>query len=170
MIARRTNFLRRFKCAIAMALCLFDVTPNLMAQEYKNQVQPGETAGDKATDARAAQLRQGMEGIFKKYPEKFTAEIIKGFSDHEVVIGMDPYLAHLTAGAFAYKVQADRSKWPGDADPMLVMWTQARRPDDSKIWMTFENDTQFPNQGVTKFTVYFENGRATQIKKISALP
>jgi hypothetical protein len=141
-----------------------------VAQEHKDRIQPGESANDSAAVARAVQLRLEMERIFEKFPDKFTAEIRQGFSDHKVVVGMDPYLAHLTAGAFAYKVEADRSKWQDDADPMQVMWTQAKRPDDSKIWMTFENDTQFPDQGLTKFSVYFENGRAKQIKKINGLP
>lgn len=36
-------------------------------------------------------------------------------------------------------------------------------PDHSRIWMTFENDTQFPGQGRRRFSVYVEEGRVKTI-------
>lgn len=112
------------------------------------------------------QLVLEMQKIFEKFPDKFSDDIKSKFFVHQVAVGMDPYLAHLAAGAFSFKVDADPLKWPLHADPQQVMWAQAMHPDNSKIWMTFENDTQFPREGVRKFLVYIENGRVKTIQKI----
>lgn len=45
---------------------------------------------------------------------------------------------------------------------------QALHPDNSKIWLTFETATQFSHHGLIKYTVYFEEGRAVSIEKITA--
>lgn len=68
---------------------------------------------------------------------------------------MTPYDAYLAAGAFTFKVIADTAKWGKNADPYDVMWGQSVRPDESQIWMTFENDTQYPTEGKQFFRVFF---------------
>lgn len=112
------------------------------------------------------QLAVEMQRIFEKFPEKFSDDIKNKFAARQVALGMDPYLAHLAAGAFSFKVDADPLKWPLHADPQQVMWAQAMHPDASKIWMTFENDTQFPQLGRTRFVVYIEGGRVKTIEQI----
>lgn len=124
-------------------------------------------AGDGVSVAEGDQKRAAeMRAVFEKYPQKFSDEIRRSFFAKQVAIGMDPYLAHLAAGAFAYRVDADPLKWPKYAEPQQVMWAQAMHPDNSKIWMTFENATQFPGEGLRKFVVYIENGRVKTIEKI----
>jgi len=160
------NATRRFGLSIAAFSCLAGPAQQLMAQTQVNQTKAGGVMKSDSTAAKDAKLRLEMQRVFEQYPEKFSGEIKKGFSERQVVIGMDPYLAHLSAGAFTYKVEADPSKWPSHADPMQVMWTQARHPDNSKIWMTFENDTQYPGQGQARFSVYIEDGKVKEIRKI----
>jgi len=86
----------------------------------------------------------------------------------KIVIGMSPYEARLAGGAYSFKVQADPAVWPTDADPNLVIEKQAVHPDNSKIWLTFETATQFPVDGLARFTVYFEKGRVVSIEKIDS--
>jgi hypothetical protein len=78
---------------------------------------------------------------------------------------MSPYEAKLAGGAFFYKVEADTNNWTKNADPYHVMWKQSTKPDNSKIWMTFETATQFPGDGKKRFTVYFIQGKAVEIIK-----
>lgn len=105
--------------------------------------------------------------IFKTYPNAVSIELQAKILAQQVDIGMDPYMAHLAAGAFAFKVDADPAKWEGNADPYNVMWAQSQHPDDSQIWMTFETDTQFPGEGEKRFTVYFQKGKAVKIEKLA---
>jgi hypothetical protein len=79
-----------------------------------------------------------------------------------VLIGMTPFEARLAGGAFAYKVVADKTKWSEQSDPLKVMWAQSMQADDSEIWMTFKNLSQFPGSNDTVFRVYFERGRAVK--------
>jgi hypothetical protein len=46
------------------------------------------------------------------------------------------------------------------------MWAQSLHPDNSEIWMTFATDTQYPGEGMKKFTVYFKSGKALTINKL----
>lgn len=160
------NIYRRVSSMLVLFSFLAATAQIAIAQDQVKRIEAEKMAGGDTVAEKEAKLRRDMHKIFEKYPEKFSAEVRKGFAEHRVVIGMDPYLAHLTAGAFVYKVEADPLKWPSHADPMQVMWTQAKRPDSSKIWMTFQNATQFPGQGVTKFSVYIENGKVKEIKKL----
>ena len=79
---------------------------------------------------------------------------------------MSPYEARLAGGAFYFEVEADPANWPANADPFDVMWKQSTHPDDSKIWMTFETATQFPDVGKHRFEVYFAKGKAVEIKQM----
>lgn len=157
---------RRLGLSVVWFSCLAGAAQQSIAQDQASQARTEKMMGGDTPSEKEKNLRRDMQKVFDKYPEKFSDEVRKGFAEHRVVIGMDPYLAHLTAGAFVYKVEADPQTWPSHADPMQVMWAQARRPDRSKIWMTFENDTQFPGQGLTKFSAYIENGKVKDIKKI----
>lgn len=103
--------------------------------------------------------------IFKDYPGKIPLAIQERILAGEIVLGMTPYDAYLAAGAFAFKVIADPAKWEQNADPYKVMWAQSARPDASQIWMTFENDTQYPAEGKQFIRVFFKNGKAVEIEK-----
>jgi len=46
--------------------------------------------------------------------------------------------------------------WENNADPYNVMWAQSTQADDSQIWMTFENATQYPAEGKQSFRVFFK--------------
>jgi len=104
--------------------------------------------------------------VFKNYPGKITTKIQEKILAQKVVLGMTPHEAYLAAGEFTFRVIPDKSKWQGNPDPYRVMWSQSVNPDDSDIWMTFANPTQYPDDGLTKFEVYFKGGRALIIKKI----
>lgn len=102
--------------------------------------------------------------IFRQFPGKIAPSIQEKILKQEVVIGMTPYDSYLAGGAFSYKVIADPAVWKGNVDPYQVMWAQSVKPDASQIWMTFENDTQFPNKkGKIFFQVHFSNGLAQEI-------
>ncbi len=82
-----------------------------------------------------------------------------------VTLGMSPYEAKIAAGGAYYKVEADRKIWPPNADPEQVLARQSTKPDDSKIWMSFQTATQFPGEGMQPFTVYFEKGKVMSITR-----
>lgn len=94
------------------------------------------------------------------FPEEHRSFILNG----QIKIGMTPFEAKAAGGAFFYRVDADQKKWPVDADPYKVMWAQSNHPDDSKIWMTFKNSTQFPSESEQMFRVYFERGKVVSIE------
>lgn len=104
--------------------------------------------------------------VFKDYPDKIAPAIQEKILAEQIVLGMTPYDAYLAAGAFTFKVIADPAKWGGNADPYDVMWGQSVRPDKSQIWMTFENDTQYPAEGKQFFRVFFQGGKALGIEKL----
>lgn len=104
--------------------------------------------------------------VIRDYPDKIAPGIQEEILAQQVVLGMSPYEAHLAAGAFVFKVEADQSKWPKNSDPYKVMWAQLTKPDNSKIWMTFETDTQFPKKGITRFRVFFQQGKAVEIEEL----
>lgn len=85
----------------------------------------------------------------------------------QVALGMTPSEAHRAAGAFFFKVIADPAKWKRNTDPYRVMWAQSQQPDDSEIWMTFKNSVQYPSEGEQTFRVYFRQGRAVKIEKLT---
>lgn len=103
--------------------------------------------------------------VFKEHPDKISPAIQEKILAEQVVLGMAPYDAYLAAGAFFFKVIHDSAKWPKNADPYKVMWAQSIQADDSQIWMTFQNDTQYPGEGKQSFRVFFKNGKAVEIEK-----
>ena len=104
--------------------------------------------------------------MFAEHPELFPEDRRPSILNGVVLLGMTPFEARLTGGAFAYKVVADKAKWPEHSDPLKVMWAQSMQPDNSEIWMTFKNSSQFPGEGDSSFQVYFEQGRAARIEKL----
>lgn len=109
-------------------------------------------------------LEYAKEAI-RLYGDKIPLAAQKAILEQKITIGMSPYEAGLAGGAYFFKVEADPSFWAANTDPNVVIAKQATHPDNSKIWLTFENQTQFSSEGVTKFTVYFEKGRALKIDK-----
>lgn len=128
-------------------------------------MQPSTMSKQAAADKR----KEEALDIFKKYPNTVPLELQAKILAQQVAIGMDPYMAHLAAGAFEFRVDADPTKWRKNADPYNVMWAQSQHPDDSKIWMTFETDTQFPGEGKKMFSVYFQKGKAVKIEKLAGV-
>jgi hypothetical protein len=104
--------------------------------------------------------------VFKEHPGVIAPEIQTKILAQQVVLGMAPYDAHLAAGAFVFKVIADASRWKGNVNPYKVMWAQSLHPDNSEIWMTFANETQYPGEGVRKFKVCFNGGKVLTITKL----
>ena len=103
----------------------------------------------------------------QQYGDKISQQTQENILEQRIVLGMSPYEAYMAGGAFAFKVQADPSKWPGNANPYHVMWAQTTRPDNSRIWMTFETTTQFPEKENTRFRVFFEQGKAIEIVELT---
>lgn len=97
-----------------------------------------------------------------KYGEYIPLDKQKAILNQKVVIGMSPYEAKLAAGAFKYGLQAD-PKWPPNTDPLRIIYAQSLHPDDSKIFMIFETETQFPGEGRVAFRVDFKRGKAVKI-------
>lgn len=106
------------------------------------------------------------QNMFKQHPELFPEDRRQSILNGVVVLGMTPFEARLAGGAFTFKVVVDKSRWPSNADPYKVMWAQSMFPDDSEIWMTFRNSTQFVGLGDIQFRVYFEKGHAKYIEKL----
>lgn len=104
--------------------------------------------------------------VFQEHPDKIDAAIKEKILMQQVVEGMDPYEAYLAWGQFTYKIKADRAIWPAGTDPFKVMSAQTLHPDDSKISMFFQNDTQFPEEGLRRFRVDFIKGRVVSICKL----
>jgi hypothetical protein len=113
-----------------------------------------------------ARLEFAKETI-RLYGEKIPPQRQNSILEQKITIGMSPYEAKLAGGAFYYKVEADPKIFTGNADPLVVIDKQSIAPDESKIWMTFETETQFPGEGKQKFTVYFHHGKAQSIEKSS---
>ncbi|WP_157050622.1 hypothetical protein [Herbaspirillum rhizosphaerae] len=104
--------------------------------------------------------------MFTQHPELFPEERRALILSGVVSVGMTPFEAKLAGGAFAYKVVADKAKWPEHSDPLKVMWAQSIQADNSEIWMMFKNSSQFPGRNNAPFRVYFERGRAIKIEKL----
>lgn len=119
-------------------------------------------------DTRLDQKRlEFAKETIRLYGEMIPAQAQDDILKQRVTIGMTPYEAKLAGGAFYYKVEADPKVWPPHANPLVVIDKQSVAPDESKIWMLFETETQFPEEGKTRFEVYFHHGKAQAIQKIS---
>lgn len=112
---------------------------------------------------RQAFARSAFEKEPQYFPEERRASIIAGV----ITLGMTPDEARLAGGAFAFEVKPDRRKWTADSDPYVVMRAQSVDPDDSLIWMIFNNPTQFAIGERSNFRVAFERGVAVRIEVLS---
>ncbi len=112
------------------------------------------------------QVLQYAKDTLRVSGDRITPEMRAAILAQTVVLGMSPFEAKLAAGLFFFRVDADLSVWPSNADPYDVMWRQSTHPDRSHIWMTFETQTQYPARGESQFTVYFELGRAVRIDRL----
>lgn len=144
----------------AMVLCMTAFTA---AQAAVNDGVAGEARMASPPLARSAP--DEMEKVFKDHPEKFSTEVVAAYRARRIVEGMDPYLASKAGGAFQYRVDPDH-KWSPATDPLRIIFAQAMHPDDSKIWMTFENSTQFPERGLVRFAATVEHGVVTRIAPV----
>lgn len=104
------------------------------------------------------------KGDIAQYGERIPLTMQKFILEQRVVLGMSPYEAKLAAGAFRYGVEAD-PKWPPNTDPIKIIYAQSLQPDESKIFMIFETETQFPGEGRKLFRVDFEHGKAVGISE-----
>jgi hypothetical protein len=86
---------------------------------------------------------------------------------NQITLGMNTREASLAGGAYFYRVIADEDVWDKDTDPNIIIKTQATQPDNSQIWMTFQNSTQYPEKGVQTFQVEFQYGKVVSINNIS---
>ena len=102
----------------------------------------------------------------QRHGDKISAEARENILVQRVILGMSPFEARLAGGKFIFGVEADKKVWPSGTDPHTIIDTQSIAPDDSKIWMTFQNETQFPGEGRKSFNVQFERGKAIVIKKL----
>ena len=115
---------------------------------------------------RKQERRNKLLQIFNDYGDQFPPAMREPILVEKIILGMTPYAAHLAAGAFSFKVIADPVKWEKNADPYKVIWEQSVNADESQIWMTFENESQYPTEGKQSFRVFFENGKAVEIVKL----
>jgi len=86
---------------------------------------------------------------------------------NQITLGMNTREASLAGGAYFYRVIADEDVWDKDTDPTIIIKTQATHPDNSQIWMTFQNVTQYPEKGIQTFQVEFQHGKVVLINNIS---
>lgn len=85
----------------------------------------------------------------------------------KVIKGMNTHEASLAGGAYFYRVIADEDVWDTDTEPTIIIKTQVTHPDNSQIWMTFQNTTQYPEKGMQTFQVEFQKGKVVYIKNIT---
>ena len=93
--------------------------------------------------------------------------ISQAISTKQIILGMNTHEANLAGGAYFYRVIADEEVWDKDTDPNIIIKTQVTKPDNSQIWMTFQNETQYPKKGLQTFRVEFQKGRVVNIKNIT---
>ena len=119
---------------------------------------------DRPLQAQRQSLRQDLaRRVFAEHPEMSREDRRESILKGRIDIGMTPYEAKLAGGEFSYKVISESAIWVPNADPIKVMWTQSIRPDESRIWMTFRNTSQFATTMDRTFTVYFVDGKAQNI-------
>lgn len=150
---------RRFQCVVIKAVKVMAIIFIFNESIWSGKMKAAEINFDKG------RLEFAKETI-RLYGDKIPEKAQKGILAQQVLLGMSPYEAKLAGGAFYYKVEADPTVWKDNADPLLVMDRQSIQPDKSKIWMTFENETQFPEKGKKRFSVYVEMGAVQEIKLI----
>lgn len=108
-----------------------------------------------------------METKAQEFIHKYSENIQKSISEGEIIKGMDTYATSLAGGAYFYRVMADETVWDKDTNPLLIIRAQVSKPDNSPIWMTFQNTTQYPQKGLQTFQVEFQRGKVININNIT---
>ncbi len=108
-----------------------------------------------------------MKTKTQEFIHKYSKSIQKNISQGKIIKGMDTYAASLAGGAYFYRVIADEEVWDKDTDPNIIIKTQVTKPDNSQIWMTFQNTTQYPQKGLQAFRVEFQRGKVININNIT---
>lgn len=125
---------------------------------------------DKVMSAAASNLDLArldyVKRVIAEFGDKIAPEVQRDILAQKVTIGMPPYEAYLAAGHCALEVIADSTRWPKNADPYKVVQAQTLHPDDSQIWMTFENGTQFPEKGRMRFRVFVKGGKVLSVEVV----
>ncbi|MHB8744163.1 MAG: hypothetical protein ACYC9L_13685 [Sulfuricaulis sp.] len=85
--------------------------------------------------------------IFKKYPNAVPSELQAKILAQQVVIGMDPYMAHLAAGAFTFRVDADPIKWVKKCRPLQRHVDAVPIPGRQSNLDDFSNRYPVPGRG-----------------------
>lgn len=112
-------------------------------------------------------MNEKVKKIMEDNPEQFPKNIKKSIEEEKVINGMNTFQASLAGGAYFFRVIADPDVWEKDIDPNIVIKAQVNKPDNSKIWMTFQNTTQYKEKEKQTFQVAFEQGKVTDIKNIT---
>lgn len=94
-------------------------------------------------------------------------QITQSIQQGIIIEGMNTYEASLAGGAYFFKVIADEDVWDKDTDPNIIIKAQIENPDNSQIWMTFQNNTQYKKKGIQAFQVEFQKGKVVDIKNIT---
>lgn len=137
--------------SMVVLLCLNIITPqNIWSQTM-----------EKKSQDRVLNLTKAMD----ENPELFSQSMRESILSGKVILGMSPYQAQLAGGSCSFAVKADPQKWKPNTNPFRVIQAQTYHPDNSEIRLTFQNDTQYPDEGVQFFHVDFRQGKAVSIEK-----
>lgn len=141
--------------SMAVMGCLSVITPqNIWSQTM-----------EKNSQDRVLNLTKAMD----ENPELFSQSMRESILSGKVILGMSPYQAQLAGGSCSFAVKADPEKWKPNANPFRVIQAQTYHPDNSEIRLTFQNDTQYPPEGLQTFHVDFRQGSAVSIEKMTGV-
>lgn len=99
--------------------------------------------------------------------ERVKMMIENSIEQGKVINGMNTLEASLAGGAYFFRVIADPDVYEDGIDPNIVIKAQVEKPDNSKIWMTFKNTTQYNEKEIQTFQIAFEHGKVIAIKNIT---
>jgi hypothetical protein len=84
----------------------------------------------------------------------------------KITVGMRIDHAIIIGGSYSYKVIRDEAAWPAPTNPLEIIRTQASKPDESKIFLTFTNRNQFDDAEVRSFVVKIDHGVVSAVEKL----
>lgn len=74
--------------------------------------------------------------------------------------------ASIAGGPYISAIDRDRAVWANeDTDPWQILDAQQLHPDNSKINLLFQNETQFNTQQSVQFTAVFVRGHVVGIER-----
>lgn len=112
-------------------------------------------------------MNNKIKKMMEDNPEQFPEDIRQSIAQKKIINGMNTLHASLAGGAYFFRVIADEDIWDKDTDPNIIIKAQVNKPDNSKIWMTFQNSTQYKEKDKQAFRVIFEQGKVIDIKNIT---